>query len=137
MRKLKIKRRMEAMNYEEVYDYVSKKINYFPKKEIDRLTRKLYECDPDAFEEIKKCRLKNPTLIQIVSIFLGIYGVDRFLVGDIVYGVLKLLTGGGFLILWLVDIFKIKEAVREENLAKVEALSLPDISTIIGHVEFK
>ena len=47
------------------------------------------------------------------------------------------MTGGGFLILWLVDIFKIKEAVREENLAKVEALSLPDISTIIGHVEFK
>lgn len=125
------------MNYEEVYTYMSKNIDYFPEKDIDRLTRKLYECDPDAFEEIKKCHLKNPLLIQIVSLFFGIWGVDRFIMKDFVYGGLKLISGGGFLILWILDIFKIKEIVREENLDKVEALSLPDIATIINHIEIK
>lgn len=125
------------MNYEEVYAYMSKNINYFPQKDLDRLTRKLYECDPDAFEEIKKCHLKNPVLMQIVSLFFGIWGVDRFIMKDFVYGGLKLISGGGFFILWILDIFKIKEIVREENLDKVEALSLPDIATIINHIEIK
>lgn len=39
------------------------------------------------------------------SICLGIYGVDRFFIGNKKLGVLKLLTLGGFGIWWLIDIF--------------------------------
>jgi TM2 domain-containing membrane protein YozV len=40
----------------------------------------------------------------ILSILLGGIGVDRFYLGYTLLGVLKLITGGGFGIWWLIDI---------------------------------
>jgi TM2 domain-containing membrane protein YozV len=43
----------------------------------------------------------------LLSILLGGLGVDRFYTGHMGLGVLKLLTGGGCGIWWLIDIIKI------------------------------
>ena len=47
---------------------------------------------------------KDWTMMLILSILLGGLGVDRFVAGSIGLGILKLLTGGGCGIWWLVDI---------------------------------
>jgi hypothetical protein len=47
---------------------------------------------------------KNQMVALILSILLGTLGVDRFYLGSIGLGVLKLLTGGVFGILWIIDI---------------------------------
>ena len=40
----------------------------------------------------------------LLSIFLGELGIDRFYLGKIGTGILKLITLGGFGIWWLIDI---------------------------------
>ena len=47
------------------------------------------------------------TVLLIVSILVGGLGVDRFMTGHIGTGVLKLITGGGCLVWWLIDLVNI------------------------------
>lgn len=50
---------------------------------------------------------KSKTTTLILSILVGGLGVDRFYLGYTGIGVLKLLTGGCFGILWIIDIINI------------------------------
>lgn len=58
---------------------------------------------------------KDPTTLLIISIFLGTLGVDRFMLGDIGMGILKLLTVGLCGVLTIIDWFTIQKRVREQN----------------------
>ena len=49
----------------------------------------------------------NWVLCLVMSIIFGWFGVDRFIMGKIGTGLLKLVTIGGFGIWWLVDIILI------------------------------
>ena len=62
---------------------------------------------------------KDPTAALLLSIFLGVLGVDRFYIGDIGLGVAKLLTGGGFFIWVIIDWFLIRNATAAKNTAVI------------------
>lgn len=51
--------------------------------------------------------MKSKTTALILSILLGELGIDRFYLGYTGLGILKLITGGGFGIWWLVDVISI------------------------------
>ena len=51
--------------------------------------------------------MKDKTTALILSALLGGLGIDRFYLGYTGMGVLKLLTGGCFGILWIIDIINI------------------------------
>ncbi len=55
----------------------------------------------------KEVRKVNWVLCLLMSIFFGSLGVDRFIMGRIGTGILKLITAGGLGIWWLVDIILI------------------------------
>ncbi len=61
---------------------------------------------------------KDRNMILILSVLFGTWGIDRFLIGDIGMGILKLLTVGLCGILWLVDLFLIRGRVDEYNRKK-------------------
>jgi uncharacterized protein (TIGR02145 family) len=73
-----------------------------------------------------------------MSLFFGIFGVDRFLAGKKGSGVLKLLTGGGFYIWYFIDLFTIANGKftdslgrRVSNTAKQRYVSLSFVVLIL------
>lgn len=51
--------------------------------------------------------MKSKTTALILSILLGELGIDRFYLGYVGLGILKLITAGGFGIWWLIDVIMI------------------------------
>ena len=66
----------------------------------------LMACDQDA---------KDPITILLISFFLGALGIDRFVLGQTVLGLLKLFTFAGCGLWWLIDLFLIMGATKEIN----------------------
>lgn len=65
--------------------------------------------------------LKSPTTMLIVSFFLGNFGVDRFLLGKVGSGIVKLLFGWlTFGIWWLIDVINARKNTQKYNGAKFQ-----------------
>ena len=82
---------------------------YLPAEKIVYLKEKLASLDDQKFTLLSTIELKDPTVLLLVSIFLGGLGIDRFMIGDTGMGILKLLTGGCCGILTIVDWFTIQK----------------------------
>jgi TM2 domain-containing membrane protein YozV len=65
-------------------------------------------------------RKVNWILCLVISVLFGGLGVDRFIMGKIGTGILKLITFGGFGIWWLVDVILIATKYNFENVKWVE-----------------
>ncbi len=57
--------------------------------------------------KIKEARKVNWVLCLVMSVIFGSLGVDRFIMGKVGTGILKLITLGGLGIWWLVDVILI------------------------------
>ena len=108
----------------DVENYIMSNRECFPGIKLIYLKSKLLKMDKDKFERICLCDLKSPTIILLVSVFLGGLGIDRFMIGDIGMGILKLLTGGLCGIFWIYDIFTITERVKKINFESIKNLYL-------------
>ena len=58
----------------------------------------------------------NWILALLMSIFFGTFGVDRFIMGHIGLGILKLITAGGFGVWWLIDVILIAARHQFKNI---------------------
>lgn len=95
---------------------------FFPTENLVFLRERLSALEDDRFNMLAMVELKDPIMMLIISLLFGTLGIDRFLLGDIGMGVLKLLTGGLCGILTLVDWFLIMNKTKELNFNKVMAL---------------
>ena len=102
--------------------YIMTNQKYFPEEKIVYLKEKLRTMDDEKFSLISTVEMKDPTTLLLVSIFLGVLGIDRFMVGDTGMGILKLLTCGGCGILTIIDWFTISKKAKEVNFNRIMTL---------------
>jgi len=89
--------------------------NYFKPEHMAIIQDELRRMPEEKVNMLLALPLKNPTTILLFSVFLGEFGVDRFMLGDTGLGIGKLLTLGGCLVWWLVDLFLVSDRARVKN----------------------
>ena len=72
--------------------FLLKNGKFFHKEDIKEVARIVSNVDQESIGKLSVLRFRSPMLMSLLSFFLGIYGFDRFLLGDIKRGVLKALT---------------------------------------------
>ena len=107
---------------QKVQNFIVFNKKYLPSAAMEEIRAKLLSLDKKQFNRVEWLEFKDPTTMIIISIVIGEFGVDRFLLGDITMGVLKLFCFlflvwfcGIGLVWWLIDIFKIQEMTRDYN----------------------
>lgn len=94
---------------------------FFPEQQLPFIRERLLDLDEGKTTLVQSMQFKDPTIVLILSLFLGAYGVDRFYLGDTGLGIGKLITCGGVGIWAIIDWFLIMNACREKNMARLMA----------------
>nr|WP_314114205.1 TM2 domain-containing protein [uncultured Leptotrichia sp.] len=102
-----------------VQNYLMANAKNLPEISIEEIRAKLSSLSQEEFNRVQVVPLKDTLVIFLLSLFLGYYGVDRFMLGQVGLGILKLLTGGGCGIWWLIDLFLIMEETKKTNYEKI------------------
>ncbi len=99
--------------------YLTTNAKYFEGDKMLIIREKLTQISDDRFIILSALELKDPTMMLLISIFLGSLGIDRFMLGDTTMGILKLLTGGCCGVLTIIDWFSITKKTKDANFNKL------------------
>ena len=108
------------MEAQKVDMFIMTNAKYFESYQIQGVRDRLLALDDSKWAMISTLLLKDPTISLVISILVGHFGVDRFIIGDTGLGIGKLLTCGGLGIWTLVDWFLIMGATRQKNMEKIQ-----------------
>ena len=61
-----------------------------PVRERTAFIEKLKSADDECYDRFLNVPVKNKTTVTLFSVFLGVFGVDRFYLGDYLIGAIKL-----------------------------------------------
>lgn len=96
---------------------------YIPEDERSLFKSALEYAPDDRFEKLLLVKVYDPTAVVLISVFGGGFGADRFYIGDILFGVGKLLLSGVTFGIWpLIDIFFSYRKAKVKNLEKLFAI---------------
>jgi TM2 domain-containing membrane protein YozV len=107
------------MQQQQVEIYLMSNAKSLPAQSIQTVREALYAMDDSKAMILSSIELKSPTTMLIISLFLGEFGVDRFMLGNTGLGVLKLLTAGGCGIMAIIDWFTVQKRTKELNFKKL------------------
>ena len=105
------------MKAELVQAFMMKNGECFDPMVAQEVQRQLSEADDSKAAYFMSLSLQNPTLILILAIFTG---WERFFLGDVAMGILKLITCYGCGIWWIIDIFSAKSRTLAYNYQKFQ-----------------
>lgn len=114
----------EKVNSNFVQNYLVANAKNFPEASIEQIRQQLSNLTQYEFNRVQVIPIKDSLIIFVLSFCFGVYGVDRFMLGQVGLGILKLITFGGCGIWWIIDLFLIMEETRKLNYQKI-MLAMP------------
>ena len=112
-------KKQEVNKKNKVDMFVMSKSLFFESYQLSQIRERLLSISDGKWALIQTTSFKNPQTALVLSIIFGFYGIDRFYIGNIGLGVLKLFTCGGLGIWTIVDWFIIQKAARQKNYSKI------------------
>lgn len=103
--------------------FLLKNGKFFHKEDIKEVARNVSNVNQESIGELSVLRFRSPMLMSLLSFFLGIYGFDRFLLGDIKRGVLKALTAP---ILFIATILVLNSTTYTNNIFFIDDVLVGD-----------
>ena len=117
------------MDKQKIDMFLAQNGDKLPKEKIMVMQDALAALDDSKSSFVQSIKFKDPTTVLIISILLGSLGIDRFMLGQVGLGIVKLLTCGGFYIWWIIDMVNAQNLARKHNYKKLqEALMMQGIT---------
>ena len=110
------------MDSQKVDMYLLTASKVFPSECVPRIREKLLQADENKLLMLQSAGIKKPMLAFWLNFFLGGLGAEYFYLGKAGLGVVKFLTGGGFLIWSLINLFTIIGYTKKQNYIKFTTL---------------
>jgi len=88
--------------------------NFLP-EHLPTVKAKVAEMPDARIDALTAVKIHQPMTMLLIAIFLGGFGVDRFMLGDTGLGVAKLLTAGGCGVWTIIDIFSVQNRAKAKN----------------------
>ena len=107
------------MDANQIDQFLAVNSENLPEERLNEIRELLAAADDNKVNLLNATPLKGKTMMLLISVFLGSYGVDRFMLGDTTMGVIKLLTCGGCGIWTIIDWFSIINKTKEYNYKKI------------------
>lgn len=95
--------------------FIATNSKYLKQSDLLLLRDQITNMSDDKWAVFQTIQFKDPTIAIILSLLAGGLGIDRFYIGDIGLGILKLITFGGLGIWTIVDWFIIMDATKGKN----------------------
>ena len=108
------------MEMQRVDMFIMSNGKYFDALQLHMIRERLLVMDESYWAMVSSVQLRDPTMMLVVSLLGGGFGIDRFMIGNTGVGIAKLLTLGGLGIWSLVDLFLIQKATRRSNFEKIQ-----------------
>lgn len=102
----------------EIDEFVLKNEKYFEKSGIEPLKKMIADSNI-TLSELNTFDFKSPKIGVLLSVTLGILGIDRIYSENYVMAILKFFTIGGFAFWWIIDLFLISKAVKTNNMIRL------------------
>lgn len=95
--------------------FIADKVDKFHFFHLNKIQDALSSADEDKFKKVLAANYKNPSIVLLVSLCLGSFGIDRLMIGQPLLAALKLLTFGGAGLWAVIDWFRIYNLTKDSN----------------------
>lgn len=94
---------------------------YIPEENLSMVVEALKNMPEDKLTTINMIAFKKPSVTAILACILGYWGMDRFYLGQVGLGIVKLITCGGLLIWSLIDFLRFDSNCKKANYQTLQA----------------